>query len=147
MVGEWYIGCFPDSALLRSHQSLGVPGDTFSSQTNFTEQNAVECAVKCGVASPTNVYAAFSQTGICLCMDTSYSIGSAVSSSLCAQKTCDLIGGLGDCDGNTYHWLANVSKLIVGVKIVTSGILTGAVPQNITVKTVPGKLKHACCFS
>ena len=140
------MGCFDDSALLVNFQGIGVPGDTFSVQTNFTEENALECGVKCLVANAANRYAAFSQTGVCLCPNSTYVIPVAVSNALCIQKTCDMINGTDDCDGNTYHWLVNGSKFISDVNILTTGVLSGAVPQNITVQTVPGMFVRTSCL-
>ena len=140
------MGCFDDSPLLTNFQGIDVPGDTFSAETNFTEENAIECGVKCVIANAASTYAAFSQTGVCLCPNSSYVIPAAVNNSLCVQKTCDLINGTDDCEGNTYHWLVNASYFISDVNILTTGILSGAVPQNITVQTVPGLFYRTSCL-
>ena len=136
--GAWFIGCFPDTGLLTNFQTVSVAGNTVGYDTNFTESNALECAVKCSGANVAYKYGAFSQTGLCLCSNTPYNITGAVSNSLCSHKACDLQNETSDCEGNTYHWLINASKMITDVDITTTGILRGAVPQNITVTTVPG---------
>ena len=136
----WFVGCFPDTGLLKNFQTVSVPGDTIGSGTNFTKQNAVKCAVKCSVANANHKYAVFSQTGICLCSNSVYNISGSVSSALCTQKTCQLLADESSCDGRTYHWLVNASKMITAVKIVSTNILQGSVPQKITVTTVPGSL-------
>lgn len=136
---QWFVGCFPDTKLVADFENAGIPGDTVGSGTNFTNANALLCAVKCSTADIAYTYAAFSQTGLCICMRSADDMSNKVNSSLCVQKSCSLLDDVSDCDGETYHWLVNASKIVTAIKILDSGTLQGSVPQNITLETIPGK--------
>ena len=139
--GSWFKGCYSDADLLTNYENVDISGDIDGLSTAFTDENAIACAVKCSTRKTPKKYAIFSQTGVCLCAAQAFNISATVSSSLCLSKSCDFNQTITDCDQETsYHWLVDTTFLLTAINIVTSGMLHGSVPQNITVVTISGEL-------
>ena len=61
-----------------------------------------------------------------------------VSDGFCYLRNCSLNSDVGECFGDAYYWIFDLSGQLTGVNIMNNKLLHGLAVQSIAVATTPG---------
>ncbi len=148
IAGDWYLGCYNDTALLTSDQDVYVPGNIadvdYGSSTD--DVLARTCVSRCATGTTSYKYAWYSNRGMCLCSSKATLASALVAESSCNRQICNVTDDSSECDGLTFHRLFNTTGQLNAVKLLNNQLVKGLMVHNFTAETTPGNSMSFCCF-